>query len=249
MEEAASAESVESVQSAEHQTSDASLIDANSNSTWNISEGIPGEGDKPEFFNSDKYSSIFEQAKAQREAEKRLGGFTGAPENYELSIDDGIQAAINHESEEFKAFEQLARDSNMNNDTFNSLVNTYLKSVDSFQNQEIPAEVIEEHRNEEMAKLGDNASSIINEVSSWGKNNLTGEEFDVFRGLADTADNIRVLQKLIKKSTATQISASDSTSTQYTREQLGEMINDKYYADREYRQHVDKLWADHLAKN
>ena len=245
MEETASVESAE-------QSTGASLIDSGSNSTWNFAEGVPGVGEKPEFFNDSKYGSILEQAKAQKELEKRFGGFTGAPENYELSVADDIQATIDHESEEFKAFEQLARDSNMNNDTFNSLVNTYLKSVDSFQNQEIPAEAVEEYRKEEMAKLGDNASSIINEVSAWGKNNLTPEVFESFRGLADTADNIKVLQKLIRKSSATKIQSTENTAPQYSREDLRKMIADPRYlnpasrADKQYKSEVDALYRQYL---
>ncbi|MCK5642347.1 MAG: hypothetical protein KAJ19_16185, partial [Gammaproteobacteria bacterium] len=140
----------------------------------------------------------------------------------------------------------------MNNDTFNSLVNTYLKSVDSFQNQEIPAEAVEEYRKEEMAKLGDNASSIINEVSAWGKNNLTPEEFESFRGLADTADNIKVLQKLIRKSSATKIQSTENTAPQYSREDLRKMIADPRYlnpasrADKQYKSEVDALYRQYL---
>jgi hypothetical protein len=231
---------------------DGSLIGQQENSTWNLADGIPGVGEKPEFFNDKKYGSIIEQAKAQRDLEKRFGGFTGAPESYELSLDEGIETSIDHESEEFKAFEQLARESNMNNDTFNALVNTYLKSVDSLQTQEISEEALESYRKEQLELLGDNASSIIDEVSAWGRNNLSDEDFEAFRGLADTADNIKILQKMIRKGSATKIQSVEKSQPQYSRDDLRKMIGDPRYLnpvsrqDKEYRAQVDALYQKYL---
>ena len=46
-----------------------------------LSDGIKGTGDTPEWYKSDKYKSVAEQAKAYTELEKKFGGFTGAPKD------------------------------------------------------------------------------------------------------------------------------------------------------------------------
>lgn len=250
MEEAAIESPSESVSSQQ----DGSLIDQSqssesSESGWSYADGVPGVGDKPEFFNEKKYGSVAEQAKAHMELEKKFGGFTGSPEEFELSIDEEISSKLDKESEEFKSFEKFARDSNMNNETFNGLVNQYLKNIDSFQNQEISQEEIDSNRKSEIEKLGENSSSIINEVSAWGKNNLTAGEFDSFRQLASSAENIKVLQKIIRKGSSTKIDPSAAPAQQYTRKDLGKMINEQYYSDIDYRRKVDGLYADYLNKN
>ena len=229
---------------------DASNTEINENtdnvSTWNYSDGISGEGDKPDWFDNGKYKTISEQAKAHSELQKKFGGFSGAPEKYELSIEEGVSSQIDHESEEFKEFEQFARESNMNNETFNNIINKYVKNIDSFNNIEISKESIEERRNEEINKLGPESTSIINEVSSWGKNNLSDDEFGAFKNLANSADNIKLMQTMIGKISKTKINSSDSNKQKYTKDELSGMINDEYYSNFDVRKKVDGLWADFL---
>ena len=56
-------------------------------SEWSYADGVPGNGDAPEYFKSDKYKTLADQAKAYTDLEKKFGSFTGAPEEYALNED------------------------------------------------------------------------------------------------------------------------------------------------------------------
>lgn len=46
---------------------------------WMMAEDIKGEGDAPEWFKSNKYKTVADQAKAYASLESKLGAFTGSP--------------------------------------------------------------------------------------------------------------------------------------------------------------------------
>src|SRR5690349_17470972 len=54
---------------------------------WYYSDGIKGDGAKPDWFKGDKYKTVTDQAKAYTDIEKKLGAFKGAPEKYDLAIE------------------------------------------------------------------------------------------------------------------------------------------------------------------
>ena len=222
-----------------------SPVEAQTPADWRYSEEVQGVGDRPEWFNDARYKTVEEQAKAHPELEKKFGGFTGAPEKYEVTLHEDIPEGIklDPDSEEFQAFAQLAKDSNMNNQTFNGIINQYMKSMSAAESREIPPAVIEEHRKSEIEKLGENGSALINEVSSWGKNNLSDDEFDAFRGLADTADNLQLLKKIISKTSSSKVEANVQTAPPFTHDDLKTLIGDpRYLTDQKFQNEVDNKY-------
>jgi len=196
---------------------------------WAWSEEIKGTGEMPEYFKKEKYKNVGAQAQALIAFEKRLGGFTGAPDEYEVEISEELQKTvdIDMESEEFKAFETFAREKHMSNDIFNDLVNRYLQNF--AHTEEIPEEVKEQHRTDEMEKLGERGTHIVDEVSSWARNNLSETEFESFRGLADSAENVLLLQKLIGKRAPMKVDAKQNATPEFNRDDLREMLKDPRY--------------------
>ena len=78
-----------------------------------LAEGIKGAGETPEWYKSDKYQSVAEQAKAYTELEKKFGGFKGAPK-------DGYTAPEGIESDDALLTEltEFAKDTNMSDEAF-----------------------------------------------------------------------------------------------------------------------------------
>lgn len=207
---------------------------------WQWGEGKPGEGDVPEWFDNSKFKSVTDQAIAHKELQKKFGGFTGAPEDYEFSIAEGLEGKVglDVDSEQYKAFSDFAKESNMSNDLFNNIINTHLESLAGSQEQ-IQTDMAENQK-AELEKLGDDSANIINEVSSWGQNNLTGDEFEAFRGLASSAGNIKLLQKMITKTTSSKVDAKANTAPAFSRDDLrGMMADPRYMNDMTYRSEVD----------
>ncbi len=78
-----------------------------------LSDGIKGTGEAPEWYKSDKYSSVAEQARAYTELEKKFGGFTGAPKDG-YAGPEGVDAADGLLEE----LTELARTHHLNQEAF-----------------------------------------------------------------------------------------------------------------------------------
>lgn len=218
----------------------ASTIQAN----WWLDEHTPASGDVPEWFNGKKYKTVTEQAKAQRELEKHLGGFTGAPEQYQLDI-EGIEA-----DELYSKVSSIARELNMSNEAFNKLVGAYAEHAK--QSQAISKAQIDAYKITEMNKLGVNAQEMINGVQSWVANNFTPEEQHVFTEMAISSDAIKLLGKIkdmVGKSMAQAqpvANVGDITNFQESEDtKLEKMIQDpRYKTDTAYFDYVNQRYQE-----
>ena len=102
--------------------------------------------------------AISEQAKGYNEIRQKLGAFTGAPEEYELTMPEGVDMDLDTESEGYQKFIELAKNSNMNNETANQLFQMYVEAQHEQFNNETS------NREEQMALLGDKAQERIGNV-------------------------------------------------------------------------------------
>jgi len=148
-----------------------------------LSDGVKGSGDIPEWYLSDKYGSISEQAKGYTELHKKFGSFTGAPKDgYELP--EGVDS----EDELAKSFIDLASELNMNQDGFNKGLELYFAQAGV--NEEVSKEA-------EMAKLGDNASQRVQVLDQALRNKL-GDSYEDVKDLVVDANSIMLAEKLLQ---------------------------------------------------
>ena len=170
-----------------------SLVDAAqpelSEGEYFLTDGIKGTGEAPEWYKSDRYKSVADQAAAYTELEKKFGAFKGAPKDG-YSMPEGID----QEDELMQELMGFASETNMSQDYFNKAWE--LLSAQSEAVEEVSAEV-------EIAKLGDNATDRIKTVEQFMKNNLDAEVYEQVRYAVNSADSIMLVEALIK-STAPQ---------------------------------------------
>lgn len=149
-----------------------------------LTEGIKGTGERPEWYKSEKYKSVADQAKAYTELEKRFGGFTGAPK-------DGYQAPEGIEADDalFAELKTFAEETNMSQEAFG-------RAWDLLQAQ---SEAVEEVSVEaELAKLGDNGQQRIKTVEQFMKNNLDPDTYERVRYGVNSAEAVELVEALIK---------------------------------------------------
>ena len=178
---------MEEEQTATEQTSDTLLDQAEptlGEGEFFLSDGIKGNGDMPDWYNSNKYKSISEQAKAYSDLEKKFGGFTGAPKDgYEspegIESDDALLSELN----------EFAAKTNMSQDAYNDAWQLL-----SAQDQAVNAV----NQEDELAKLGDNAHTRIKTVEGFMKNNLSPEVYEEARELVTDANSIKLVEMLVK---------------------------------------------------
>jgi len=156
-----------------------------------LSEGIKGSGDAPEWYNSEKYRSVADQAKGYSELEKRFGGFKGAPK-------DGYSPPEGVESDDalYQELEAFATKTNMSGDAFQ----------EAWELLSTQGEVAEEYNQEvELEKLGDNAQERIKTVEGFMKNNLDADTYEQARGLVTNADTIELVELLVRATAPTKL--------------------------------------------
>lgn len=189
----------------------------------------------------DVTSAIAEQARAYTELQKQFGGFTGAPEEYNFELPEGVEGSIDTEMDAYKQFTELARNANMSQETAQQLFNIFVGYQDSMTQQ------FQVDFNSEKEKLGPQADKRIGAVAQWASANLAAEDMPVLETMVMTADQITVLEKLIGKTRNSQIPKTnevDSPITGYTKHQFDQDVNsERYRTDRAFRDEVRKKAA------
>lgn len=149
---------------------------------WFLADGVKGAGAPPEFFNAKKYKTLADQAKAQRELEKKLGSFTGAPEKYELPENLQLDEAYVGKLAEF------GKKHNMSQEAFNEL----LTQEAGAQEAEIEAYI-----KEQKAAIGPDADKRLGAIAAWGRANLDEAAYNELREAVNSATAFKVIERVI----------------------------------------------------
>ena len=225
---------------------------------WFLAEGIPGNGEPPEYFKKDKYGTLAEQAKAYKALEGRFGSFTGAPENYELNFSDEIKdqgLEFDKDDPLYESAVEFAKNSNMNQEGFDEMMNLYAMS------KVAEGKAFEEAKAAELKALGDNAQARIDNLVNWGKTNLPEDLFQGFQEMAVSANAVRTMEKLISMSQSTAINPEKTEprggvteeevrQMQFEKDEYG---NRRLQTDKEFRKRYeklrDKVWGSQEHRN
>lgn len=214
---------------------------------WYLAEGIPGQGDKPDFFKSDKYQFLIDQAKAYPDLESQFGSFTGAPKDgYQVNLSEDVTNAgieINKDDPLYEEAVKFAGDNKMNQEGFDSMMNLYAtaKIADAKAN--------DKYKEDQIAGM-DNGQARVNNLIAWGKANLSEELFKGFEDMPSSAEAVLALEHVIGMTQAQSItpngdtggddtiSAEDLTAMQFEKDEFG---NRKLSTDPAFRARFDDL--------
>lgn len=180
-----SEETTESTETTDTTTSE-SLLDGNvtlGEGEYFLSDGVKGTGEIPDWYNSDKFKSVAEQAKGHSELHKAFGGFTGSPKDG-YTLPEGIEKDDALATE----YTELAKELNMSQDGFDK--GFKLLAAQAGVNDELT-------REQEMEKLGDNANERIQNVTNALKFKM-GDSYDSIKDMVTDADSVMLAEALIK---------------------------------------------------
>jgi len=203
---------------------------------WFASEGVAGVGDKPDYFNSDKYKSVADQAAAYPELASKFGGFTGSPDEYELSMPDGIEGEWAENDPMMGNFQEWAKENNLNQDGFTKLLHMYVQNDFDSQSQD---------RGGELAALGDNAKARLQNIDDFARANLSEDDYAGILQATTTAAGVKAVEALIAQTRGFKIpNDNDNLDTGLSHADLRQKMADpRYGSDTEYRKEVDALYA------
>lgn len=175
-------------------------ITENTPAKYLFADGVEGVGDAPEWFKANKYKTVADQAKAYTELEGKFGAFKGAPKDGKYEIE-----GINFEENPLMA--TVAEWGVENQLSPEGLENLVAKVG------ELAAKQQEEDQAAAMTALGENAQKRLADIASWGRNNLSPDEYMQFQGLAQTAGHVEVLEKLIGMTKNSKLVKPDDVTT------------------------------------
>jgi hypothetical protein len=206
---------------------------------WMLSEGVRGEGESPDWFKSDKYSSVADQAKAYTGLESKLGSFTGAPEDgYSVNINEDLGVDIPEGDQLLGAFNNWASESGLSQDAHTELLNLYISNSMETEQGDVESEI---------KKIGDNADNRIQDMVQWGKANLDDNEYETLQNLAVTSNGFHLLEKMRSMSRETQVSAADNAKPvdNISEAKLYELVADPRYQENPvFRSEVEAKFRD-----
>lgn len=217
--------------------------------TYFLAENVAGEGDTPEWFKADKYKTIADQAKAYVEAEKslgqmrdKIGKFTGAPEQYDVVLPDGVQ--LDTEDPIFSQAQEWARGINLDQDGFNSLVEMYSK-IELAKEQ-----AFEEQYNQEKSQI-ENFDSRVKNINDF----LTANKMEALADSITTKAGLEQFEALLNMAGKSSISAEGDTSSIPTEEEINKLMFEKdefgrqiYGYDKERQAKVRKMLEARVGK-
>jgi len=202
---------------------------------WSYAEGINGEGDAPEWYKGDKFKSVADQAKAYKGLEAKLGGFTGAPEAYEITLPDGIDSEFIADDPMMEQFQTWAKEKQLDQGAFTELFHMYVNN----ENGKVGVD-----RESELSALGSNAKERLTNIADFAKANLSEEEYNGILEATTTAAGVKAIEALIAKTRGLKI-PTDNGEVDHgmAHSDIKERMNDPRYAkDKTFRDETTKMY-------
>ena len=163
--------------------------------------------------------AAFEQAKAYPELFKRFGGFTGAPEQYDLSVNDsavemGVQ--MDMETPLIAEMAAVAKELNMSNDGFNQFAEVMVRNAIAEQKAH------EDALKEEINSLTNSSDRIAN-INGFVSSNLSPEAVKAFQMMPQSAAQIEAIEELIGLARGGSIAPQEANTMEISENELNEM--------------------------
>ena len=134
------------------------------------------------------------QARSYSELQSKFGAFTGAPDEYQLSLSDQLtEAGLEIDADDpliAKAME-YARDSNMSQEGFQGMLELHGQYILAMEQGK------QELMQEEVKALGDDGQKRIGAIQQWAEANMPPELIDGFNSMAVNADAFKAIEHLI----------------------------------------------------
>jgi len=137
-----------------------------------------------------------EQAKGYAELQKKFGGFTGAPEEYDFNALNTVGLELDSSSPVAEKFIKVAQEMNMSQPAFDKIMEVY---GEDFKNN-MPM-----GREEILSELGQEGMEDYKLVAQFASNHLTKDEVGILDSSIHQAQMVSILAKLSRAAGASNI--------------------------------------------
>jgi len=203
--------------------------------TWFLDESTPGIGERPEWLPK-KYNKVSDLGRSYSELEKKLGGFTGAPDEYDLS-------ALEIDTEQFvvKQLTSVLKEQNMNQEGVQKVLGALMSATET--ENAINFE-------EQMKALGKDGERELVAFKNYQRDHFKAEESEVVSQWIKTADDLKTFNRIMAHSTMSTVPTNHTMAMANNFETVTELKAelakniDRFDKDRSYQ----KDWSSRLDK-
>jgi len=244
---------------------DAAALAVRNKTAWNVSEGVPGSGEAPTWFDRKKYANVAAQAEALPDLVTKLGASTGAPDKYDLELPAEFLTKMNENAkpgEELKGIEadhpllgpvlDRCKEAGISQDFVTGLLQQFV----TFEAAEIVA--IEAETAANFKALGANGQERLDDIDAWLNATFTEEADESLRKVVKdwcvTDGDLKAVERLMKTGAGAQLPRGAANISGHTPESVKVMkfaVHEdgphkgklKYDTDPEYRKEVKAAYA------
>lgn len=171
---------------------------------WFVSEGVKGEGDMPDWYNPDKYPTVFDQAKhakVLRDAVARNGN-EAVPEEYNINLSKEVAEALNLNNEDadlslIDNFKAIAKESKISEEGVNKVLDMFGQAI--IEENKAYQEAQEAYIQEQIQEIGENAEARRDALMNWAKQNIGEDLLSTFEDSVTSASQFKMWEAVKAK--------------------------------------------------
>lgn len=227
---------------------------------WFRAEGVPGDGDVPEWHDPTKYPTVEDQAKAAHGLRQQLSQRQQAaeramsvPDNYEVNVSQDLKDAggdINQEDPFFGKFVEVAKQNGYTQDQFDAALNLHLSNymAEVTASEESSNADMDNYIEEQLKELGPNGNQRVQDVTNFIQNSGMPDDLkEIAAQNVDSAEMVRVFEYLRDAMNVSSVPGNIPTSAtpNKTHEELQKMLADpRFTSSAEYQKRVFDGYAE-----
>lgn len=207
---------------------------------WFLDDSTPGSGPRPDWLPT-KYNKVSDLGKSYVEAQKKLGGFTGAPEKYDLE-----SLEVDENDPTIQTLVDIGKKHNMNQSVLADIVGRLTSIQETTEQMNIESEV---------KKLGPDGDRMLTEYKNWVKDYLPAGEREVVGQWIKTADDLRAFNKMMAHTHMSQVPTHQTMNMANKFEGVAELRAEltknlkKFQEDKTYAKDWQNRMANAVTRN
>lgn len=167
-----------------------SAENASQEPAWFLDDTTPGQGPRPDWL-PQKYNKVSDLGKSYVEAQKKLGGFSGAPDKYDMA-----SLEIDETDPTIQTLMDIGKKHNMNQNIMNDIVGRLTSIQETTEQMNIEQEV---------KKLGADGARMLTEYKNWVNDYVPAPEREAVTGWIKNADDLKAFNRIMAHTHMSQV--------------------------------------------